>query len=85
MILLPIFIGMSLVEADNYKISSSIFTGKHTDLDGDWYKDIGQQIMLTMTIFAFQPVIDYAVELLILKSYRFYYRNFTYSSKYKTE
>jgi hypothetical protein len=85
MILLPIFIGMSLVEADNYKISSSIFTGKHTDFDGDWYKDIGQQIMLTMTIFAFQPVIDYAVELLILKSYRFYYRNFTYSSKYKTE
>lgn len=41
MILLPIFIGMNLVEADNYKISSSIFTGKHTDFDGDWYKDIG--------------------------------------------
>lgn len=41
--------------------------------------------MLTMTIFAFQPVIDYLVELLILKSYRFYHRNFTYSLKSKSE
>jgi hypothetical protein len=41
MILIPIFIGMNLVEVSNNKISSSIFTGKHTDFTADWYKDIG--------------------------------------------
>jgi len=79
MILLPIFIGMNLVEVSDNKISKSIFTGKHTDFEGDWYKDIGQQIMITMTIFAFQPVIDFLVEYLLLRLFRVYYRNAVHS------
>lgn len=81
MILIPIFIGMNLVEVSNNKISSSIFTGKHTDFTGDWYKDIGQQIMILMTIFAFQPVIDFITEYIFKRTARFYYRVFVHNKK----
>lgn len=53
MILIPILIGMNLIEVSDNKISSSLFNGKHTDFSGEWYKDIGSQIMILMTIFAF--------------------------------
>lgn len=81
MILIPIFIGMNLIEVSNNRISSSIFTGKHTDFTGEWYKDIGQMVMILMTIFAFQPVIDFLTEYIFKRWLRFYYRSFVHNKK----
>jgi len=41
MMVLPVFIGMNLSEVNNKLTEVSIFQGKHTDFEGDWYKDVG--------------------------------------------
>jgi len=43
MIILPLFIGMNLVEFLDIETfeNMSIFKGKHTDFGPNWYKDIG--------------------------------------------
>ena len=81
MILIPVFIGMNLVEVSDNKLSRSVFTGKHTDFDADWYKDIGYQILILMTIFTFQPIIDFLMEYLVKRLIRFYYRSFIHNKK----
>lgn len=55
MIVLPLIIGMNLIEfydVHSYE-SFSIFKGKHTDFGALWYKDIGYQIVIVMLVFAF--------------------------------
>ena len=71
MILLPTLIGLNLVEYQNLGLLSNVFKGKHTDLGAQWYPDIGYQITVTMIIFAFQPLIDFLIEFLVLKIVRF--------------
>ena len=81
MIILPIMLGFSLVEVADNKISNSIFKGKHTDFDAAWYPDIGVQITITMSFFAFQPMIDFLVEYTYTRFYRWYYRTFVYTKE----
>lgn len=61
MVVLPLMIGMNLVEMD---FLASIFKGRYTDFGAGWYTEVGRQIATTMTIFAFQPLIDFIVEYL---------------------
>lgn len=55
MIVLPLIIGMNLIEfydVHGYE-NLTIFKGKHTDFGAGWYKDIGYQIVIVMLVFAF--------------------------------
>lgn len=55
MIVLPLIIGMNLIEfydVHGYE-SLTFFKGKHTDFGAGWYKDIGYQIVIVMLVFAF--------------------------------
>jgi hypothetical protein len=55
MIILPLVIGMNLVEFVEIETFSqmSILKGKHTDFGALWYSDIGYQIVFTLIIFSF--------------------------------
>ena len=53
MIVLPVFIGMNMMEHNDSKISEAVFKGKYTDFNGEWYRDVGYQIIITMIIFSF--------------------------------
>ena len=81
MIVLPLIIGMNLIEfySESTYESLSIFKGKHTDFGGPWYQDIGYQIVVVMIVFAFQPIIDFCTEWLTLRIYRCYYRQTVYN------
>ena len=55
MIILPFAIGMNLIEyvdLNTYE-KMSIFKGKHTDFGPKWYSDIGNQIVIMLTILSF--------------------------------
>ena len=65
MVLLPVMIGMNLVEVSDNRISTSVFRGKYTDFSEAWYPDIGRQLLTTMILFTFQPLIDFLLEYLI--------------------
>ena len=41
MIILPLFIGMNIVEHTDTKLSKSLFKGKYTDFNGTWFADVG--------------------------------------------
>ena len=55
MIVLPLIIGMNLIEFFDNKLFETffLFRGKHTDFGGPWYLDIGYQIVVVMIVFAF--------------------------------
>lgn len=79
MIILPIMIGMNLVEYHdntNTGVLSFFNSGKHTDFGAEWYPDVGYQMVLTMIIYSFQPYIDMVVEFALMHLFRFYYKKF---------
>ena len=53
MIALPIFIKMNPIEYYDSKFTNYLFTGKHTDIGVEWYRDIGRQFVSTMILFSF--------------------------------
>lgn len=85
MIVLPMMIGMNLVEYYDSKYLDTVFRGKHTDFGAGWYKDIGYQIVVVMCVFAFQPILDFITEYLMLRLYRWYFRHFVYNKENVSE
>lgn len=59
MIILPVAVGANTSELSGL---GGIFKGQFTDFNDGWYDVIGRQVLGTMTIFAFQSVIDFIVE-----------------------
>lgn len=44
MIILPILIGMNLLEHTDNTLSNMVFKGRYTDFNAGWYDDVGYQI-----------------------------------------
>ena len=65
MFILPFWVGANLSEINEY--FKYAFKGKYTDFSEDWYTHVGLKITSAMTIFAFQPLIDFLVEYLTYK------------------
>jgi len=81
MCILPLFLGMNLMEHYDNKITQALFKGKYTDFSSDWYPDVGFGIVITIIIFSFQPLIDFLVEYAIWWLYREYYRAYVYNPR----
>lgn len=69
MIVLPLVIGMNLVEFFDMAFfeSFSLFRGKHTDFGAIWYTDIGRQIVVMMLIFMIRPIFEFLIEYWVLR------------------
>lgn len=85
MIILPIMIGMNLVEVSDNRISTTVFRGKYTDFSEDWYPDIGRQLLTTMILFTFQPLIDFLIEYLLTLISRAWCRHIRYKNLKRSE
>ena len=81
MIIIPTFIGMNLMEHSDSKISTIIFKGRYTDFNYEWYPDVGIQVIITLIIFSFQPLIDFTVEYLLWRANQWYNRERIYNPK----
>ena len=51
--ILPIMVGMNFQEVEYWDLLKNSFTGKFTDFEAGWYRTIGTQIAVTMSIFCF--------------------------------
>jgi hypothetical protein len=58
-------------------VLNKYLTGQYTDLNSDWYKDVGVTIVKTMTINAIFPFIDIGIAWSLLNSKRFADRSFS--------
>ena len=78
MVILPVLIGMNVMEHSVGNTSDTMFKGTYADFNGEWYKAVGFQIFLTMIIFSFQPMIDFLVEYVYWKVMRWYNKKYVY-------
>ena len=53
MIAIPIILGMNTTEYYDSKFTNTLFSGKHTDIGAEWYRDTGRQFISTIILFAF--------------------------------
>jgi hypothetical protein len=81
MFILPLFIGMNLLEHADNTFSNMVFKGRYTDINAGWYEDVGYQIQIILLIFAFQPLIDLATEYSLLKLWRKYLKGRYYDDE----
>ena len=51
MIILPVLIGMNMMEHTDSTFSNSVFKGRFTDVNANWYDDVGYQIQVILMIF----------------------------------
>ena len=79
--ILPVMVGMNFQEVEYWDLLRNSFQGKFTDFEAGWYKTIGTQITVTMSIFCFQPIIDYIREFMMLIAYRWYAKNYIYKNR----
>jgi hypothetical protein len=65
MIILPLIIGMNLIEFyDNPLVNGTfetfaLFRGPHTDFGALWYTDVGRQIVSMMLVFMIRPIFEF--------------------------
>jgi hypothetical protein len=76
MIILPLIIGMNLIEFYDMAFfeSFSLFRGRHTDFGALWYTDVGRQIVSMMLVFMIRPIFEFGIEYATLRLKRWWYK-----------